>query len=202
MKETKVLLITGYLGSGKTTLLNVLAGLTDCEGEITGYDVATARVGYVFQTPRLIPSKTVLENLTYVGLDEQTARERLAETEMLADADKYPSELSGGMAQRVGMSRAFGVSADVLLMDEPYRNLDLALRARLVALLGKTLALHPRTVVYVTHDVDEAVAVSRRVLVLGGGKVSEITADSEPKFDMAEGNEDFRKRITQALMQL
>jgi len=198
--DGEITCVMGASGSGKTTLLNVLAGLTDYEGEVGG--VARDAVGYVFQTPRLIPALTVLENLTYVGISEPDALRALAETEMAQDAKKYPPELSGGMAQRVGMSRAFASGGEVLLMDEPYRNLDLALRARLVALLGRIVKSNPRTVVYVTHDVDEAAAVSRRVLILNGGKVTAVTTDHEPTFDLGEVDEDFRKRVTKALMSL
>lgn len=156
--------ILGRSGCGKTTLLNLIAGTVRPDaGAVTGQ----GRVAYVFQTPRLIPHLTVLKNLTYAGIDGQAARDMLARCGV--DGRLYPNELSGGMAQRVGLARAFAARADTVLMDEPFKSLDLGLKTRLLALTSELCA--PARVALVTHDPAEAEVLAARALVVDGGRV-------------------------------
>lgn len=165
--------VLGSSGVGKTTLLNAVAGLVPCGGEIT---VPEGGISYIFQKDRLIPQISVNENLDLVLRakikDKTERRERirlmLEKLEIGDQANKLPTELSGGQAQRVSMARAFLFPSSVLLMDEPFRALDIGLKLRLLRQLDALLADSPRTVIYVTHDIDECVLAADCWTVLSG----------------------------------
>lgn len=180
--------IVGPSGCGKTTLLNVLAGVetpTSGSVEITA-DGRRAKVGYVFQAPRLLPWRSVMDNMLFVQSDRNDgARERAARYLQMVGLSEfqkaYPAQLSGGMQQRVGIARAFSIEPDALLMDEPFSHLD-AITAR-----GLRRELHTiwseakKTVLFVTHDVGEAVELSNRIVILArGGKLREDLAVDLP----------------------
>ena len=164
--------VTGPSGCGKTTLLNIIAGLDrDFVGTLSfaPSDHGAPRIGYVFQSPRLLPWRTVREN---VALVQRHRAEPAALEGLLADvgvagmADAYPAQLSGGMARRVALARAFAIAPDLLLMDEPFLSLDAAAADRLRSLLLRLVSTRPATVLFVTHDLAEAVALADRILVL------------------------------------
>lgn len=165
--------VVGSSGVGKTTLLNAIAGLVPYDGEIT---VPAGGISYIFQKDRLIPQISVVENLDLVLRakikDKRERRERirlmLEKLEIGDQGSKFPAELSGGQAQRVSMARAFLYPSSVLLMDEPFRALDIGLKLRLIAKLEGLLEESPRTVVYITHDIDECVLAADRWTVLAG----------------------------------
>jgi NitT/TauT family transport system ATP-binding protein len=164
--------ITGPSGCGKTTLLNIIAGLDrDFTGALSfkPSDGGAPRIGYVFQSPRLLPWRTVRENIALV-LPHNADRVELAGllTEIgLADAaDAYPAQLSGGMARRAALARAFAIAPDLLLMDEPFMSLDAAAADRLRSMLLRLVSTRPATVLFVTHDLAEAVELADRILVL------------------------------------
>ncbi len=170
--------IVGPSGCGKSTLLNILSGIeTPSSGvvDIT-QDGQEAEPGYVFQAARLLPWRTVMDNLMFVQREkDDAARERcqryLDMVQLGDKGDKYPGELSGGMQQRVGIARAFSIEPDVLFMDEPFSHLDAitarSLRRELHSMWSKT----KKTVLFVTHDVGEAVELSNRILVFAKGGV-------------------------------
>jgi NitT/TauT family transport system ATP-binding protein len=178
--------IVGPSGCGKSTLLNILSAIeTPTSGSvaITEGD-RPAKIGYVFQAARLLPWRTVLDNLLFVQESrEESARERcqryLEIVELGTSARSYPGQLSGGMQQRVGIARAFSIEPDVLLMDEPFSHLDAitsrTLRAELHQLWNRTR----KTVLFVTHDVSEAVELSTRILLFarGGLLQDDMTVD-------------------------
>jgi NitT/TauT family transport system ATP-binding protein len=168
--------VVGPSGCGKSTLLNILSGVeTPTSGTLSvTEDGRRARLGYVFQDARLLPWRTVMSNLLYVqGDHSDETRERVRRyLEMVGlerSADAYPAQLSGGMQQRVGIARAFSVEPDLLLMDEPFSHLDAitarGLRAELQSIWSQTR----KTVLFVTHDVLEAVQLSDRIIVLAPG---------------------------------
>jgi len=168
--------IVGPSGCGKSTLLNILSGIeTPTSGAVDiTHEGHAAAPGYVFQAARLLPWRTVMDNLLFVQperTEETRARcQRYLDMVQLGDkVDKFPGELSGGMQQRVGIARAFSVEPDVLFMDEPFSHLDAitarALRRELHTMWAETR----KTVVFVTHDVGEAVELSSRVLVFAKG---------------------------------
>ena len=192
--DGEVTCILGASGVGKTTLLHCLAGLTTFDGEITG---KTENVGFVFQEPRLLPFLTVEENLAYVGASEEEIRTALQVLEISAYAKGYPDRLSGGEKQRVALARAIAKKPPLLLLDEPFSSLDLPLKLRLLSAFKKLYQSYTPTVVFVTHDIDEALCIGQRIVVLKDGKtVREIeTTPCEYGENVQE-----KKQIVQALM--
>ena len=170
--------IVGASGCGKTTLLKIVAGLIPHDGEVwvRGVPVKGPRrdIGFVFQQPVLLPWRTVLENtllpIEVMGLDpsryEQLAREILQTVGLSEFVDKYPFELSGGMQQRVSITRALVHEPDVLLMDEPFGALDAMTREALNLELLRIWSEHQKTVLFVTHSISEAIFLSDRVVAL------------------------------------
>jgi NitT/TauT family transport system ATP-binding protein len=160
----------GPSGCGKSTLLNIVAGIDrSFSGSFRFDGDRDPRIGYVFQAPRLLPWRTVRENLELVlprGADPAGLDGLLAEVGLADVVAFYPSRLSGGMARRAALARAFAVDPDLLLLDEPFTSLDAAAATRLRALLRRLIAARPATVLFVTHDSAEAVALADRILLL------------------------------------
>lgn len=177
LEEGKITCLLGASGCGKTTLLNMLAGLTPFEGEIIP---AGLRCSYIFQQPRLVPNLTVGGNLRLVCKDEERIVGMLARVGLSEKRNAYPAELSGGQAQRVSVARAFLHPAKLFLMDEPFSSLDTALKIRLIGLFCELWREQSPTVVFVTHDAEEACMLAHRVLIFGGeGKIAADIAGGE-----------------------
>jgi sulfonate transport system ATP-binding protein len=173
--------ITGPSGCGKTTLLNIIAGLDrDYGGTVRFGPVPAPKIGYVFQNPRLLPWRTVRENIALVlphhGRSAELVDALLAEIGLADAADVYPTRLSGGMARRAALARAFAIAPDLLLMDEPFLSLDAAAADRLRGLLLRLVSMRPATVLFVTHDLTEAVQLADRILVLSSAP-GRVTAE-------------------------
>lgn len=166
IEDGKTTCILGESGSGKTTLLNVIAGLTEYSGE-----VERVKCSYIFQQPRLIPNLTVYKNLLAVCKDGEKIMSMLREAEMEDKANAYPNALSGGQAQRVSILRAFLYDSRAVLMDEPFSSLDLKLKIRMMRLFKNMQRESGRTALFVTHDVDEAVYLADRIIVISQGKI-------------------------------
>ncbi|WP_437983872.1 ABC transporter ATP-binding protein [Sorangium sp. So ce117] len=167
--------LLGRSGSGKSTLLRAIAELDD---EVTGsgeLNVPDNRA-VVFQDTRLLPWARVLDNVI-LGLDVPQALERgldaLAEVGLAGRERAWPVELSGGEQQRVALARSLVRDPELVLADEPFGALDALTRARMHDLLRELCARHRPAVLLVTHDVDEAIALADRVLVLEGGRIAE-----------------------------
>jgi sulfonate transport system ATP-binding protein len=165
--------LLGRSGSGKTTLLRTLAGLdpAPAEARLTlPHPVAVA-----FQEPRLLPWKQVWRNVT-LGLAGPKARDRaeaaLREVGLHRHLDAWPATLSGGEAQRVALARALVREPRLLLLDEPFASLDALTRIRMHGLVTDLWRAHLPTTLLVTHDVDEAVLLADRVLVLADGRIA------------------------------
>ena len=183
--------LLGPSGCGKTTLLRIMDGLSvpDSGTVRIGPELVTQptrSVGFVFQADSLWPWRTVMQNVTF-GLEiqgqaraqaEQTAQE-LLELVGLAGYERYhPHELSGGMRQRVNLARALAIDPDVLLLDEPFASLDAQTREVMQLELLRIWRARQKTVVFVTHQIDEAVFLSDRVVVMGArpGRIREDVA--------------------------
>ncbi|WP_433528432.1 ABC transporter ATP-binding protein [Micromonospora sp. CA-263727] len=176
--------IVGASGCGKSTLLNILSGIeTPTHGDVQiSQDGKPAAKGYVFQSARLLPWRTVMDNLLFVQKDrsEETRARCQHYLDMVQLGDKgkkYPGELSGGMQQRVGIARAFSTEPDVLFMDEPFSHLDAITARTLRAELQNMWQETRKTIIFVTHDVGEAVELSNRILVFAkGGRMADDLA--------------------------
>lgn len=184
--------IVGPSGCGKSTLLNLAAGLVaPSSGAVTSFGATVAGINrhaaYMFQQDALLPWKTVAENaalgLTFRGLPADRATAWLDRAGLAAFANSYPSQLSGGMRKRAAMAQCLAVEPDLLLMDEPFSALDVHTRQRmeeeLLALWSQTQA----TVVFVTHDLEEAITLADEVMVLSAGPASRIVGRYEIALD-------------------
>jgi NitT/TauT family transport system ATP-binding protein len=184
IREGEFVSVVGPSGCGKTTILNMVAGflpVTGGEIRVGGRAVKGpgADRGVVFQSFALFPWKTVLDNVGFgpkmrgVAKPERDriAREYLALAGLSHAAERYPNELSGGMQQRVGVVRALANDPDVLLMDEPFASVDAQTRMTLQEELTRIWQEKQHTVLFITHDVAEAVFLADRVVVLSKGRV-------------------------------
>ena len=185
--------LLGRSGSGKSTLLRVLAGLDD---DVEGHVAVTGTVSVAFQQPRLLPWRKVWRNVVLGLRQDGVAKSRnraladqaLTEVHLAAHADDWPLTLSGGEAQRVSLARALVREPDLLLLDEPFGALDALTRIAMHTLVQDLWRRHRPGVLLVTHDVDEALRLADRVLVLDGGR---IVAAHRPR----ETTDDLRRRV-------
>lgn len=200
IRKGEFLTIIGPSGCGKTTLLRIIASLeTQDEGQVIvdGTPVHEPGIGraMVFQTFGLFPWKTVIDNVTFplmvrkIPADEarDTAMKHIKRVGLERFVDAYPHQLSGGMQQRVGLARALSTGADILLMDEPFGAIDAQTRELMQEELLRIWEEERKTVIFITHDLDEAVLLADRVLLMsrGPGQVRElIDVDlPHPRFD-------------------
>jgi sulfonate transport system ATP-binding protein len=173
--------LLGRSGSGKSTLLRVLAGLDDAGDDGVGGEVEVpGSVSVAFQEPRLLPWRSVTDNVA-LGLHRADAREHalatLGEVGLTDRAEAWPLTLSGGEAQRASLARALVREPSLLLLDEPFGALDALTRIAMHRLVLDLWERHRPGILLVTHDVDEALVLADRVLVLDGGR---IVADHAP----------------------
>jgi NitT/TauT family transport system ATP-binding protein len=179
--DSTITCILGPSGCGKTTLLNIIGGTTQPDrGVLVGLNGKVT--SYIFQDTRLLPWKTVRGNIEFV-LDQKLPREErdkiVSQVIKLVDLDDfahfYPAKLSGGMRQRVSIARAFAYPSDIILMDEPLKGLDIKLKIGLIGAFAHLWQTDRRTVVSVTHDVDEALLLGNEIVVLSQPPVRVLT---------------------------
>jgi len=172
VRRREFVALLGRSGSGKSTILRALAGL---DPSAQGSILVPARRSVVYQEPRLLPWAKVLPNVT-LGIEGQDADERgrtaLREVGLEGHENDWPKTLSGGEAQRVSLARALVRQPELLLLDEPFGALDALTRIRMHALVVRLCQRHHPAVLLVTHDVDEAILLADRVLVLKEGRLS------------------------------
>ncbi len=205
VKEGEILVLMGLSGSGKSTLLRAVNGLAPvargevhvmtAEGPIAPYKanartlrrLRTHTVSMVFQQFGLLPWRTVEENVGFglelAGVPEAERRRRVAEQLELVNlnqwADRRVAELSGGMQQRVGLARAFATGAPILLMDEPFSALDPLIRTRLQDELLEFQRRLKKTILFVSHDLDEAFRIGNRIAIMDGGRIIQCGTPQE-----------------------
>lgn len=208
-EQGKINVVLGGSGIGKTTLLNAMASLKSYDGSIEGCE---GGVSYIFQKDRLIPSISVYKNLDLVlkavVKDKRVRKETIESTsEALEISDvlnSLPSEISGGQAQRASMARAFLFPSDVLLLDEPFKALDTSLKARLI---NKFVALQrqsKKTVVFVTHAIDECLLCADNYFVFAANPVEvvlkgSILSEKQERKLTDKNLEDTRNQLLKAL---
>ena len=190
IREGEFFTLLGPSGCGKTTLLRMIAGFNSIEGgdfffgekRINDLDPAKRNIGMVFQNYAIFPHLTVRENVAY-GLKARKmpakeikpkVDEALELVQISHLADRKPNELSGGQQQRVALARAFVIEPSVLLMDEPLSNLDAKLRVQMRSVIKKLQRRLGITTIYVTHDQEEALAISDRIAVMKDGHIMQI----------------------------
>ena len=195
IKEGEFFTLLGPSGCGKTTLLRMIAGFNSIEGgdfyfgekRINDVPAHKRDIGMVFQNYAIFPHLTVKENVAYglkarkVGKQEMETRvsEALELVQISHLADRKPNELSGGQQQRVALARAFVIEPSVLLMDEPLSNLDAKLRVQMRTVIKKLQRRLGITTIYVTHDQEEALAISDRIAVMKDGNIMQIGTPNE-----------------------
>ena len=190
-KEWEITCVLGESGIGKSTLLNCVASVIPYKGEID----KDGGVSYIFQEDRLVPTLSVFKNLELVlkgvDKDKKSRKEKIDEMLKLVELDgeekKIKAELSGGMAQRVAMARAFLYPSEVLLLDEPFKGLDPSLKGRLIKTFVKLYEKERRTVIFVTHAIDEALLLADKIIMIKGSPAV-ISFESEIKAEKAERN--------------
>lgn len=188
----KINVVLGASGVGKTTLLNALTGLSGFDGEIENMP---KNVSYIFQNDRLVKTISVEKNLDFVlknAIPDKTARKNaiydMAKLLEISDVMKrLPTEISGGQAQRVQMARAFLYPSEVMLLDEPFKGLDVSLKTRLIKKFLELWGRDGRTVVLVTHDVYDALLMGDKVFVLSGSP-ADIVYETELTVEKSERN--------------
>src|SRR5204862_1714268 len=193
--------VVGPTGCGKSTLLNVAAGLlSPSSGTVAVFGTPLAginrRAGYMFQTDSLMPWRTALQNVA-AGLEfrgsadsREQAHEWLKRVGLGGFADRYPHQLSGGMRKRVSLAQTLVLDPDIILMDEPFSALDVQTRQLMENELLALWQSKRKAVLFITHDLDEAIALSDRVIVLSAGPASrpigEFTIDLPRPRDVNE----------------
>ncbi|WP_242876972.1 ABC transporter ATP-binding protein [Alkaliphilus peptidifermentans] len=164
--EKEITCILGPSGCGKSTVLNIMAGIIKPDGGVLKDN--KNKVGYVFQEDRLLPWKTVYENIKIVNKKATDLKvKNLVNIVGLNNFEnKYPAQLSGGMRQRCSIARAFNFESEMLLMDEPFKSLDYDLRIKMVKSLIDIWHKWNNSVVFVTHEIDEAILLGNKIVVL------------------------------------
>jgi NitT/TauT family transport system ATP-binding protein len=201
--------VVGPTGCGKSTLLNVAAGLLDpSAGEVLVFGERlqgiNRRAGYMFQADALMPWRSALDNvmvgLQYRGLAEAQARTEaqawLARVGLSGFGDRYPHQLSGGMRKRTALAQTLALDPDIILMDEPFSALDVQTRQLMENEVLDLWAAKKKAVLFITHDLDEAIAMSDRVVVLSAGPathpIGEFAVDLPRPRDVSEVRNDPR----------
>jgi len=170
--KNKTTCILGPSGCGKTTLLNIISGLLDADsGELIGFE--NEDISFVFQEDRLIPWKNVKDNLAFVlnGKMDKSEIDKIIDYYLKLVGleeykDYYPRDLSGGMKQRINILRAFVCTSKILIMDEPFKSLDMGNKQILIDFFKELMKVENRTCIMVTHDMEEAMELGNRIISL------------------------------------
>ena len=177
-EKNKITCLFGPSGVGKTTIANIVAGIVSVDkGFLDGID--NSMFSYVFQEPRLLKWYSVYENIDFVLKDVYDNNKRveiingyLKMVELIEYKDYKIDALSGGMAQRVSLARAFAYPADILIMDEPFKGFDFKLKNEMISIFKKMWNSSQRTVIFITHDVEEAINLSHIIYTLKNRPIS------------------------------
>ncbi|MFR8991088.1 MAG: ATP-binding cassette domain-containing protein [Fusobacterium sp.] len=207
IEEEKITAILGESGCGKSTLLNIIAGkIKDYSGEVIFEREHKKGISYVFQEDTLIPWKTVYNNLEFVlkgKVEKSQIDERIKKYLKIVNLEgsekEFPNMLSGGMKRRVGIARAFAFPSNYMFMDEPFEFLDVKIKEEIVEDLIKLQESEKKTIILITHDIDTAIILGEKIVVLGG-KPSVVRSSFINKFALkilenSEEKEKFKLEI-------
>ena len=163
--DGEIVALIGPSGCGKTTLLDIISGLSQPD---SGTVIGGENISYMFQSARLLPWRTVYENIRLVREDvsPEEIHELIKAVGMEGFANYYPDQLSGGMAKRCALARAFHYQGTHLLMDEPFQGLDYGIRMEMIAMLLSVWKKHRQGILFVTHEIDEALTVASKIVLL------------------------------------
>lgn len=207
IEEGKITAILGESGCGKSTLLNIIAGkIKDYSGDVIFEREHEKGISYVFQEDTLIPWKTVYNNLEFVlkgKVEKSQIDERIKKYLKIVNLEgsekEFPNMLSGGMKRRVGIARAFAFPSNYMFMDEPFEFLDVKIKEEIVEDLIKLQESEKKTIILITHDIDTAIILGEKIVVLGG-KPSVVRSSFINKFALkilenSEEKEKFKLEI-------
>lgn len=163
--DGEIVALIGPSGCGKTTLLDIISGLSQPD---SGTVIGGENISYMFQSARLLPWRTVYENIRLVREDvsPEEIHELIKAVGLEGFANYYPDQLSGGMAKRCALARAFHYQGTHLLMDEPFQGLDYGIRMEMIAMLLSVWKKHRQGILFVTHEIDEALTVASKIVLL------------------------------------
>ena len=202
-QDGKTTCILGPTGCGKTTLLHIVSGLIEADsGDINGFK--DSKISFVFQEDRLIEWKTVMENLIFVlkgkmdkNLIVAFIMDKLKSLHLDEYKDYLPSELSGGMRQKISILRAFSYPSEVLLLDEPFKSLDIQSKNQAMDFLKELMAIEKRCTILVTHDIDEAIELGDEIVVYSN---SQFTIHNSQLKDSLEDNLKDKSQLKEDLL--
>jgi len=172
IERGKVTCVLGENGCGKTTLLNAAARLIPYGGDIVREGEEEENPAYIFQEPRLLPNLTVEKNLALINKDKEKIFSALKRAHIEEKAKVYPSALSGGEKQRTAIARAMLYNSGFFLMDEPFSSLDIKVKSAIIKDFFSLWREENFTALFVTHNIEEAAALSHKIAVLSNGKIS------------------------------
>lgn len=181
--DNEIVAVIGPSGCGKSTLLNIIAGLEKTHsGTISGVENGKA---FVFQDDRLLPWRTVWQNISIVNDMENTVEieNLISDVGLEGFGDYKPEQLSGGMKKRCSIARAFYYKSEILLMDEPFQGLDYFSRQEMLKILLRVWNQHKQTVLFITHEIDEALMVANRIIILSSRPANIIKEIQLPSYE-------------------
>ncbi|MBS4461413.1 ATP-binding cassette domain-containing protein [Aerococcaceae bacterium zg-B36] len=200
--DKQITALVGVSGSGKTTLLHALAGLVPVDSGVIEPKLQAQDVALVMQEHGLFPWKTVKQNIELARLNKgqktQWLHELVAELGLESLLNRYPHQLSGGQSQRVAIARALYQEAKVILMDEATASLDEVTQLKWQQLLKKVQSHYPMTIIYVTHRLQEAIALSQRIVLLSKGKIVEVI-DADKTMTLEQRESLLRNKLMQLM---